>query len=328
MINYGKHFISKGDIKTVSKTLASDFLTQGPQIKKFENHLLSYFGGKYCKVVSNGTSALDLAVKSLNLKNKFNAVVPSNSFIATANCIKYNNGKVNFCDIDLSTFNICLNSLKKILKKKKIDLLIAVDFAGNPCDWKNIRKLATDYKFKIINDNCHAIGSKYKKSTRYAIKYADIVTQSYHSVKNITTGEGGSVITNNFNVYKKIQKLSNHSIEKRGIKYPWHYEINNLGYNYRLTDFQSSLGISQLKKLNRKINLRRKIAFTYDKFFKSKKNFQTQKISIDAQSSYHLYPVLFPFKNLKEKNNFFIYMRNKGVNLQTHYIPIYKHNIY
>ena len=328
MINFCKQKVTKKDKQKVNKVLSSNFLTQGPEASKFENKLNKVFGAKYSKVLANGTCGLYLAIKALNLKKGFKAIVTANSFIASANCILMNGGKVEFCDISLDDFNICVESLEKILKQKKIEVVVAVDIAGNPCDWIKLKKLSKKYDFKIINDNCHAIGTKYQNKTDYALKYADMVVQSYHSVKNITSGEGGSILTNNSNYYKKISKSCSHAIENRGKKFPWHYEINEVGYNFRITDFQCALGLSQLNDLKHKISKRRKIAKIYDNFFKLDNRFKVQKIREKSFSSYHLYIVLFPFKNLIEKKFFFEYLNKKGFNLQTHYIPIYKHNVY
>ncbi len=328
MISYCKQKITLKDKKKVNDVLSSEFLTQGPEVLKFETKLSRVFGAKYSKALANGTCGLYLAIKVLNFKKGFNAIVTTNSFIASANCILMNGGNVDFCDISLDDFNICVESLEKKLKQKKIDVVVAVDIAGNPCDWKKLKKLSKIYNFKIINDNCHAIGTKYQNKINYAIKYADLVVQSYHSVKNITSGEGGSILTNNYRWFKKINKISSHGIENRGKKFPWHYDINEIGYNFRITDIQCALGLSQLEDLNKKIFRRRKIAKTYDDYFKYDKRFKIQKIREKSLSSYHLYIVLFPFKNLKEKKSFFEYIAKKGFKLQTHYIPIYKHKIY
>ena len=328
MINYCKQKITSKDIKKVNKVLSSDFLTQGPEVLKFEDKLKKVFGAKYAKVLSNGTCGLYLAIKSLNLKKGFNAIVTANSFVASANSVLMNSGNIEFCDININDFNICTKNLEKKLKQKKIDLVVAVDIAGNPCDWRKLKKLSRTYNFKIINDNCHAIGTKYFNKINYAVKYADLVVQSYHSVKNITSGEGGSILTDNPKYYNKIEKSCSHGIENRGKKYPWHYEINEIGYNFRLTDFQCALGLSQLNDLKKKIYRRRKIAKIYDDYFKKDKRFKIQKIIKKTTSSYHLYIVLFPFKKLTQKKLFFEYFAKKGFKLQSHYIPIYRHNLY
>ena len=328
MINYCKQKVTSKDKKKVNKVLSSDFLTQGPEVLKFENKLKKVFGAKYAKVISNGTSGLYLAIKSLNLKKNFNAIVTANSFVASANCVLMNGGNIEFCDINIDDFNICTENLEKKLKQKKIYLVVAVDIAGNPCDWIKLKRLSKIYGFKIINDNCHAIGTKYFNKINYAVKYADLVVQSYHSVKNITSGEGGSILTDNIKYYDKIRKSCSHGIENRGKKFPWHYEINEIGYNFRLTDFQCALGLSQLNDLRKKISRRRKIAKIYDDYFKKDKRFKIQNIIKNSMSSYHLYIVLFPFKKLIQKKLFFEYFEKKGFKLQSHYIPIYRHNVY
>ena len=333
MINYGKHFIDKNDIKSVVSVLKSDFLTQGPKIYEFEKALKSFFGAKYVACTSSGTAALHLCGLALNWKKKDLILASPLTFVASTNAVLYMNAKVDLVDINYETYNIDINKLKIKLndlkkKGKKIHTLIATDYAGQPSDWPKLRDLSRKYKFKLINDNCHAIGAKISNDQKYAVKYADLVCHSYHPVKNITTGEGGSVLTNNRKLFKKINILRSHGIVKNK-KQPWKYSINELGYNYRLTDIQSALGISQLKKLKYFINRKKKIAKIYDNKFKNIDIFEIPKVQSNVSHSYHLYPLKIKFDKLKiSKDQLLIKLRSKGINLQVHYIPIYHHKLY
>ena len=333
MINYGKHFIDKNDIKSVVSVLKSDFLTQGPKIYEFEKALKSFFGAKYVACTSSGTAALHLCGLALNWKKKDLILASPLTFVASTNAVLYMNAKVDLVDINYETYNIDINKLKIKLndlkkKGKKIHTLIATDYAGQQSDWPKLRDLSRKYKFKLINDNCHAIGAKISNDQKYAVKYADLVCHSYHPVKNITTGEGGSVLTNNRKLFKKINILRSHGIVKNK-KQPWKYSINELGYNYRLTDIQSALGISQLKKLKYFINRKKKIAKIYDNKFKNIDIFEIPKVQSNVSHSYHLYPLKIKFDKLKiSKDQLLIKLRSKGINLQVHYIPIYHHKLY
>ncbi len=253
MLTYGKHNINFNDINNIKKTLKSDFLTQGPVVKKFEKSLSKNFNSKYCSVVSSGTAALHLISKVLNWGRNDEVLCSAISFAASSNCILYSNAKVVFCDINLNTFNLDLNRVEYLLKKrKKIKSIVATDYAGNPNDWKSLKYLSKKYHVSLVNDNCHAIGSKYFNNKGYATKYADLVSHSYHAVKTITTGEGGSVLTNNPKFDKRIKILRNHGIENILRKTNFKPKrMMELGFNYRLPDILCSLGISQLSRLDK-----------------------------------------------------------------------------
>ena len=212
MINYGRQYIDSDDVKAVLRVLKSDWLTQGPQIQKFENSLKAYFNSNYCTVLSSGTAALHLAVLTLGWNKEDIIITTPISFLATSNCILYCGATPSFVDIESKYFTIDVEKLEqkiKLFKKreKKIVGIIATDYAGHPCDWKSLRKIADRYGLKLINDNCHALGAQIDNDKGYATKYADVVTHSYHPVKNITTGEGGSILTNNKYLDKKIKKF-------------------------------------------------------------------------------------------------------------------------
>ena len=336
MINYGKHYIDKDDIKNVVKVLKSNHLTQGPTIKLFEAKLNEFFGSKYCTVVSSGTAALHIAGVSLGWDENSTIITTPLTFVATANAVEFSRSKLELADIK-SDGTIDPTSVEKIinrykLKKKKITAVIGVDYYGNTCDWEALNKLRKKNKFKLINDNCHALGSIYKKTDKYAIKYADIVTQSFHPVKNITTGEGGCLITNNLGLKKKFDILRTHGIVKKKNSFAsLSSEMKYLGFNYRITDFSCALGISQLKKIKKFIKKRRLIAKIYDDFFSEYQNYFSIPEKNDlCNPSYHLYPLRIKFKKLKtDKKKFFqILKKNFNLNLQVHYNPIYNHPYY
>ena len=233
-INYGKQFIDNEDILSIQKVLKSEYLTQGPQVEIFEKSLINFLGGKYCSAVSSGTAALHLLAIASNWKKNDIILTTPNSFLATSNCIVYTGATPVFIDIEESTGNICTKLLeKKIvdLKKrgKKIKAIIAVDYAGFPCNWIELRRISNKHNIKLINDNCHAIGTTLNGNFKYAIKYADFVTLSFHPVKSITSGEGGAIISKDKKIDLKIKSLRTHGIEKKINKGIWFYEMNSLG---------------------------------------------------------------------------------------------------
>lgn len=330
IINYGKQTIDKSDIKSVIKTLKNDYLTQGPEIIRFEKKLNDYFGSKYCSVVSNGSAALYIAAKSLGWKRGDHIITTANTFLASASCILHTGAKPEFVDINKNNYTIDTNKTEDRIKKlkKKVKAIIAVDYAGHPCDWVSLKFLAKKYNLRLINDNCHALGAKINNDKKYACKYADIVTHSYHPVKNITTGEGGAILTNNYELFQKILIFRNNGMVKQKDRY-WEYRVNELSMNFRITDIQCALGISQLKKLNVFIKKRNKIAKEYNNIFKEKKNIIIPKLDRKISHAYHLYPLLINFNKTKiTKKKFFYKLKEKGINLQVHYVPLYYHKLF
>ena len=331
-INYNKHYIDKQDLNAVNRALNSNYITQGKQVFKFEQKLKSYFKSNYCTVVSNGTAALYIVLKSLNLKKGDIVCSSPITFFAGASAVLHNNYKNHFVDIDPNTCNLDVLKLENFLKKtKRVKAVIATDYAGQCCNWKKLKQLSKKHKFFLINDNCHAIGSKYYGDIGYASKYADFVTHSYHAVKNITTGEGGSILTNKKKFHEKILSLRNHGLLKRKItdNPNWSFSLENLSFNFRMTDFQCALGISQLKKLRKFVFRRRQIANTYLKELSNVKNISLPTVNKNVYHSYHLFPIRINFKKTKiKKLNLIKKMKEKGINLQVHYYPVYKHKIY
>ena len=269
-IYYGKQFIDKADIKNIILASEQEKITQGEFVINFEHQLKKKFKSRYCSVVNNGTAALYLAIKSLCLKENSKILISPNTFFSTAYTILMNKLFPSFSDIEDRTYNIDLNKLEDRIKKdKKIKAVIAVDYAGHPCDWESLNFIKKKYGLMLINDNCHAMGSKIRGNIGYAVKYADLVTQSYHPVKNFTTGEGGSVLTNNSLLAKRVSILRNHGMVKNSYlskkSGSWYYKVNEYGFNFRISDILCSLGVSQLRKLDKFVQKKNLIANIYNK---------------------------------------------------------------
>lgn len=338
MIPYGKHNINAADIKSVTKVLKSDFITQGKQIEIFEKKIKKYLGVRFAVAVSSCSAGLHLAAKAINLK-KGNVMLTSPiTFCSTANAALHCGAKVEFADVDYETGNISIESIKKKLKKKRIKALFPVHFGGLPCKMKEIRKLSKKNNFYIIEDAAHALGSKYDDGTKVgSCKYSDMAVFSFHPVKSITTGEGGIITTNNKSLYEKLIKLRSHGIEKnskkflnsKAKKFPWYYEVHHLSNHYRLTDFQCVLGSSQLNRLDSFINKRRQIAAYYDRVFKNNKNLIPLQNFQRHYSSNHLYILRINFKKIKKsRTEIMNLLRKKGIITQVHYIPLILQKIY
>ncbi len=337
-IPYGLHHINYKDIKAVNKVLKSNFLTQGDQVPKFEKNLNLKFGSKYATVTNSATSALHISCLALGLKKGDYLWTSAISFVASSNCGLYCGSKIDFLDINRITNNIDIDYLKKKLKiakiKKKLPkIIILVHLAGAPCELDQIKKLAKIYKFKIIEDASHAAGSIYKDNLIGNCKYSDITVFSFHPVKIFTTAEGGACLTNDKKTNKKLKLLRNHGINKSlskktlKTKGSWFYDQQYLGLNYRMNDIQAALGIEQLKKIDNFVKKRNKIAKFYNSQFKNIK-IETPKFEKNIKSSFHLYIIKLKNKNSKLHKEIFEKLRSKGINVNLHYIPIYKHSFY
>ena len=331
---YGKQTIDSSDIKSVAKILPSQFITQGPVSQHFENELCDYFGSKYSSVAANGTAALHLIALALRWKKDDVVITSPITFLASANCAIFVGASVDFADIDNRTYTIDPNKLEEKIKYylsrgKKVKAVVAVDFAGHPCNWDALSTLKKKYDFQLVNDFCHALGAEYKNDIQYAVKYADAVNLSFHPVKHITTGEGGAVLTNNQEVDKRIKILRTHGMTKDESLLekndgPWYYEMHEVGFNYRITDFQCALGISQLKKLNKFIKKRREIAEYYDRFFDGRNEFIIPYISKKVKHAYHLYPLQIKFDELNiNKMEYYNRLKELGDVFQVHYRPVH-----
>lgn len=339
MISYGKQTIDQFDIDAVVEVLKGNWLTQGPALETFENNLNRYFGSKFTGAVANGTAALHLTGQALGWQPGDIVITTPITFLATANCIVFSRATPDFVDIDPITYTIDPNQVEEKVKAhqskgKNVKAVIGVDFAGHPCDWKALREIADKYDLQLVNDNCHGMGASYYGDKQYAVKYADVATQSYHPVKHITTGEGGAVLTNDPIINEKVKRLRTHGMTKAPHQLEnndgsWYYEMHEVGYNYRITDFQCALGSSQLKKLDKFVQKRREIAEKYDELFSNIDNLIIPETHNSVNHAYHLYPLQIDFEKLTlTKQEFFEKMKKAGVNLQVHYIPVHLQPFY
>ena len=339
MIPYSRHSIDKKDIANVKKVLTSNFLTQGPLVKKFEDKLRIVCGSKYAVTFNSATSALHIACMALGVKKGDIVWTSTNSFVASANCALYCQAKIDLLDISKEDFNLDISLLeKKLIKAKKENKLpkvvIPIHFGGLPPDLEKLRFLKKKYKFKIIEDASHSLGAKFLNNKVGNCKYGDITVLSFHPVKIITTAEGGAATTNDLKLYNKLNQLRFHGItrDKKFLinkkKPGWYYEHQFLGYNYKLNDIQSALGISQIKNLKSWITKRNKIAKTYQKAFKNLP-LEFQKVKKGITSAYHLFIILVK-KNKKNitRDKLHILLKKKNIMTNLHYIPIHKHPFY
>jgi len=328
---YGLHWIDGDDIQEVLKVLKSDWITQGPKVREFEEKLASYCGAKYAVAVSSGTAALHLACLALDVKPGDEAITSPITFLATSNSVLYCGGKPIFVDIDEKTYNIDVNKIEEKINKNTKGI-IPVDFAGQPCDLDRIREIANKYNLWVIEDATHALGAEYNGKKIGGL--SDLTIFSFHPVKAITTGEGGAITTNNKVLYERLLMLRSHGVTKDSAKFEtetakleagqWYYEMQELGYNYRITDFQCALGISQLRKLERFVERRREIAQIYNEAFKNIKEVAIPYEKPNVKSAYHLYVLQMDFeKTGKTRKQLFEYMKKNNILLQVHYIPVY-----
>ena len=342
-IPYGKHFIDRDDIKNVSKVLKTQSITQGPLISKFEKAICKLLNVKYAVAVSSCTAGLHIAVQSIKKKNSQILTSPV-SFVSTANSALFNDLKPIFVDINSKNLNIDLEKVKTAVKKNnRIGAIIPVHLGGVASGSKEIFNIAKKKKIFIIEDAAHSFGGRYEDGSLIgSCKYADMSVFSFHPVKTITTGEGGVITTNSKDLFSKLQVLRNHGIQKnkkyfknKKLAYtnkkinPWYYEMVDLGFNYRITDIQCALGISQLKKLKKILNKRKEIAKFYDKKLFNIDGLSLMQSNDRLRSSNHLYIIGIDFKKIKIKKNVFMKkLLKKGITTQLHYIPIPMHPYY
>jgi len=327
MIPYGHQKINNDDIEAVVSALKSDWITQGPLVKEFEDKISEYCGSKYAVAVSSGTAALHCAYYAAGIKNGDEVIMPAQTFIATSNAVLYLGAKPVFCDIDLETCNIDTSLIEGLITKKT-KAIVPVHIAGEPCNMDEILKIADKYNLVVIEDACHALGSEYKGKKIGSI--SDMTVFSFHPVKSITTGEGGVICTDNKEYYNAMCNFRTHGISQqeeseRKIKEPWYFEMQDLGYNYRITDFQCALGKTQLSKLNNFIEKRKKIAKYYNDTLKNINGLVLPAFNNSNTSSLHLYIVRVD-KNIRRE--VFTKLRGAGIGVQVHYIPVYHHPYY
>lgn len=345
---YGHQWIDKDDIQAVVEVLKSDWITQGPKIKEFEKAVAEYVGAKYAVAVSSGTAALHAACFAAGIGLGDEVITTPITFAASSNCVLYMGGKPIFADIKEDTYNIDPKEIeKKITNKTKA--IIPVDFAGQPADLDEIHRITQKHNLIVIEDASHALEAEYKGKKIGSI--SDMTIFSFHPVKPITTGEGGMVVTNNKELYERLLLFRNHGITKNPNQFvnkdlaftldsrlstldsnPWYYEMQKLGYNYRITDFQCALGISQLRKLDKFLEKRREIANQYNDAFKEIDemtipitNYQLPIIRL----AWHIYVIRLKLNKLKaSRKEIFEALRAENIGVQVHYIPVYYHPYY
>ncbi|MDR2010295.1 MAG: UDP-4-amino-4,6-dideoxy-N-acetyl-beta-L-altrosamine transaminase [Bacteroidales bacterium] len=330
-IPYGRQNITAEDLRSIMDTLQSDFLTQGPKILEFERDFAQYVNAQYAVAVSNGTAALHLSTIALDVQPDDNVIVTPLTFVASANCVRYCKGNVVFCDIDKHNYLLDLEKLEQLLSAKPKGYykgVIPVDYAGYPVHGEKLRKIANEYGLWIIEDACHAPGayfidSKGEKQLVGNGKFAELTCFSFHPVKHIATGEGGMITANSKELYERLLLLRTHGITKDSEILQenhggWYYEMHKLGYNYRLTDFQAALGISQLKRAEEGLYRRQKIANHYNEAFQNISGIITPKVKNDFYHAYHLYVI-----QVKDRLGLYDHLRNNNILVQVHYEPVH-----
>ncbi len=330
IIPYGRQWIAEEDIQAVVETLRSDWLTQGPVVEEFEAAFAEYVGAKYAIAVSNGTTALHLCTEVLWVHEGTRVITTPITFAASANCVLYSGGTVDFADIDPQTALIDIEYIRQMLEtapEGTYSGIIPVSFAGNPVDMEALYRLAREYGLWIIEDACHAPGAHFTNSKGEEVRtgsgqYADLSVFSFHPVKHIACGEGGMITTNNPYLYEKIRLLRTHGITKsknqlQEFHGSWYYEMQELGYNYRMTDMQCALGLSQLKRAKKGVERRHEIAQKYDDAFYGMP-IRTLHTTPNAHHAYHLYVV-----ETNNRKELYDHLRSKGIYAQVHYIPVH-----
>ncbi len=321
-IPYGRQDINDEDIQAVVEVLKSDFLTTGPKIAEFEAQFAEYVGAKYAVAVSSGTAALHIACMAADIKEGDEVITSPITFAASANCVLYCKGTPVFADINPLTYNIDCGQIEKLINERT-KAIIPVHYAGQPCDMDEIHRLADKYHLMVIEDAAHALGATYKGKMIGSL--SDMTEFSFHPVKHITCGEGGMVTTNDEKLYESLKRYRTHGItrnQQEMTEYDgeWYYEQIALGYNYRVTDFQTALGASQLKRVEQFLKRRREIAAKYDRAFQNIKEITIPYQMEQTNSSYHLY-VIQVDKSIRKQ--FFEYLRENQIGVNVHYIPVY-----
>jgi len=329
-ISYSHQCIEEDDINAVVEVLKSDFLTQGPKLKEFEEALASYCGAQSAVGFSSGTAALHGAYFAAGIGSEDEIITSPMTFLATVNAALFLGAQPVFVDIEADSGNIAPELIERVIAKKT-KVIAPVHFAGLPAELKDISKIARKHNLIVIEDACHALGARYLGTTIGDCQYSDMVVFSFHPVKSITTGEGGAVLTNNEDMYKKLVMFRHHGITKEpdllqnmsNAGKGWYYEMQCLGNNYRLTDIHSALGVSQLKKLDRFIEKRRQIVEAYRQAFNGNSFFDLPVENDHVKSAWHLYPIRLKDKYKSGKAEIFRELRQHRLGVQVHYIPVY-----
>ena len=339
IIPYGRQNISEADIQAVVEVLRSDFLTQGPAVPAFEKAVADYCGASHAVAVNSATSALHIACLALGVGKGDSVWTSPITFVASANCALYCGAEVDFVDIDPRTYNMSVEKLAEKLAQAKIagrlpKVIIPVHLCGQSCDMAGIHALGQQYGFKIVEDASHAIGGKYKNEPIGNCRYSDITVFSFHPVKIITTGEGGMALTNGVQLAKKMQLLRSHGITRNEHEMtyvpdgPWYYQQIELGYNYRMTDIQAALGLSQMQRLDEFVAKRHTIAKRYEKLL-ADLPIITPWQHADNYSGLHLYVIRLKCDDIKKTHRMvFEKLRAAGVGVNLHYSPVYRQPYY
>ena len=339
MIPYGRQDITQADIEAVIEVLRSDFLTQGPQVPSFEQKLATYCGASHAVAVNSATSALHIACLALGLSEGDYLWTSPLTFVASANCALYCGARVDFVDIDRHDWNISTFALEQKLHIAELEgrlpkIVVPVHLCGRPCDMKTIHGLSLRYGFKIIEDASHAIGARYDNEPVGNCRYSDITVFSFHPVKIITTAEGGAALTNQAALAERMALLRSHGITReprqmsRAPDGPWYYEQTDLGFNYRMTELQAALGISQMDRLDAYVSRRHKLAMRYDELLARLPIITPCKDAVGI-SSMHLYVIRIQLDKVTNTHlEIFTALRARGVGVNLHYIPVYKHPYY
>ena len=326
-IPYSRQCIAADDIKGVIKALKSDWLTQGPRIREFEEALCAYTGARYAVALSSGTAALHLSMLALGANRGDEVITSPITFSASANCAVYVGAKPVFIDIDDSTYHMDLNRLEERLKRpsgrKNIKAVIPVHLMGTVCDIVRIKRICAKYGINVVEDAAHALGAGYSTGDGWvkvgSSSHSDITIFSFHPIKHITTGEGGALLTNDRNIYRAAMNARHHGIVKSK-KASWRYDIPGIGFNYRITDFQSALGISQLKRLDKMVDTRRSLVSTYNKHLSRIGKIRLPLESEGTRASYHLYVIRVPRAG---RGRLYAGLRKDGIFTQVNYIPVH-----
>jgi UDP-4-amino-4,6-dideoxy-N-acetyl-beta-L-altrosamine transaminase len=338
-IPYGRQEITQNDVDEVVEVLNSDFLTQGPKVPLFEQTIAKYVGANFAIALNSATSALHLACLALGLGENDYLWTSPNTFVASANCGLYCGAKIDFIDIDPETYNLCAIELERKLKTAKIQnklpkIVIPVHFAGQSCDMRKIKELSLEYDFKIIEDASHAIGGKYLGLPVGGCQYSDITVFSFHPVKIITTAEGGIATTNDKKLAQKMEMLRSHGITRdesfmtKESDGGWYYQQVSLGFNYRMTEMQAALGISQFKRLDEYVAARHVLQTRYDELL-SELPIKIPKQTLSSYSALHLYPIQIELQGIgKSKKQIFCELRDIGIGVNVHYIPVHTQPFY
>jgi len=339
MIPYGRQEISEKDIAEVVEVLKSDFLTQGPKTPLFEKTVADYCGSKYGVAVNSATSALHIACLALDLTEGDRLWTSPNSFVASANCGLYCGAKIDFVDIDPLTYNLSTEALEKKLIQAEQDnklpkIVIPVHFAGQSCDMQKIHSLGKEYGFKIIEDASHAIGGSYLNNKIGMCEYSDITVFSFHPVKIITTAEGGLATTNDRGLFERMQLFRTHGVTRdpklmtKETEGAWHYQQVDIGFNYRMTELQAALGISQMRRLNEFVNKRNILKNRYDQLLSDLPVIKPHQ-SNNVTSALHLYPIQIDTNKTKVgRFKVFDFLKKAGIGVNVHYIPIHTQPYY